>query len=399
MSDVTLEDIVAQRNRAAKMMENVRSTMLAPKSKKRAPIFGTSDIKQICNVTDGVMRSTVEKKVLSGGEMIGTRREWSLTQLQDWSREFRKPFLKPAEGDALVVTVANFKGGVAKTTSAVSLAQGLSMRGHKVLFIDLDPQGSASNLFGLIPDSEVESDQTALPLFLGNEETIDSSIQTTYWPGIDLVPASPGLFGAEFALPARQQNDPGFEFWRVLDFGLDNARRTYDVIIIDTPPSLSYVTINAMLAADGVVIPLPPSPLDFASSAQFWDLFSDLTTQLYKNSQKRKTFKFINVLMSRVDANDSAASLVREWIMQTYGDKVLPIEIPKTSVTINASAVFGTVYDVEKGTISPRTFARAKDAYDRYVQLVEEKLVLAWTDQVNEIHKQFEQAQLKRGDE
>ena len=71
---------------------------------------------------------------------------------------------------------------------------------------------------------------------------------------------------------------PDFEFWRVLDRGLDTARTNYDVIVIDTPPALSYVTINALMAADGVIMPLPPSALDFASSAQFWDLFPTFAT-------------------------------------------------------------------------------------------------------------------------
>lgn len=193
------------------------------------------------------------------------------------------------------------------------------------------------------------------------------------------------LFGAEFALPARQSNDPGFEFWRVLDRGLDNAREKYDVIIIDTPPSLSYVTINALLAADGLIVPLPPSALDFASSSQFWELFSDLTNQLLRNRGQDKNFEFIDVLLSRVESSDTASTVVRQWILEAYGDKVLPIEIPKTSATATASAEFGTVYDLPRGSINAKTFDRARDAYDRMCELVEQQIQAVWALQLTEM--------------
>ena len=95
--------------------------------------------------------------------------------------------------------------------------------------------------------------------------------------------AAPILYSAEFVLPSRQTRQPqgsGFEFWRVLDIGIDSIRDKYDVVVIDTPPSLSYTTINALLASDGIIMPLPPSALDFASSSQFWDLFSSLTEEM-----------------------------------------------------------------------------------------------------------------------
>jgi chromosome partitioning protein len=253
-----------------------------------------------------------------------------------------------------------------------------------VLVLDLDPQGSATTLFGVLPDAEVEPEHTAMLLFSGQAEDLSYAIRPSYWPGIDLVCAAPLLFGAEFALPARQTRDPGFEFWRCLDRGLDHAREDYDVIVIDTPPALSYVTINALMAADGVIMPLPPSALDFASSAQFWDLFSDLCNQLIRSRGQDKTFEFIDVLLSRVEASDAASSVVRQWVLEGYTEKVLPIEIPKTSVTATASAEFGTVYDLPRGAMNAKTFARARDAYDRMCELVEQQVVAVWAMQIEQ---------------
>ena len=174
--------------------------------------------------------------------------------------------------------------------------------------------------------------------------------------------------------------DAGSRFWDVLNQGLEPVRDLYDVIVIDTPPALSYVTINGLWAADGIVVPVPPSGLDFASSAQFWSLLADLGTNLDRQERGglRKAFDFLHVLLSRVDQADAASPAVRQWIQATYGEFVLPVEIPKTSVTSNKAAEFATVYDVQKYDGSAKAYKRAVDAYDRFVDLVEESVVEAW---------------------
>lgn len=381
----SLADIELQAARIAAMMGQIRETMLSPNITKKAPTVSAAQLASLCGVDKSRIAYRLTRGDLPEGQMAGNRREWAMADAMPWVRAFRAEHLRPPQAAGITITVANFKGGVAKTTSAVTLAQGLAMHGHRVLVVDLDPQGSATTLFGVLPDAEVEPEHTAMLLFSGGQDDIGYAIRPSYWPGIDLVCAAPLLFGAEFALPARQTRDPGFEFWRCLDRGLDQARADYDVIIIDTPPALSYVTINALMAADGVIMPIPPSALDFASSAQFWDLFSDLCNQLIRSRGQDKTFEFIDVLLSRVESSDAASSVVRQWVLEAYTEKVLPIEIPKTSVTATASAEFGTVYDLPRGAMNAKTFARARDAYDRMCELVEQQIVAVWAMQVEQL--------------
>ncbi len=387
----TLEDIEVQAQKIAGMMGHIRAAMLAPTEQKIAPSLSALQLAELCGVDKAKIAYRLTRGDLPSGSIQGNRREWSMAEAQAWARDLRSDHLRPPHAAGITITVANFKGGVAKTTSAVTLAQGLSMRGHRVLLLDLDPQGSATTLFGMLPDAEVNAEDTAMLLFAGEADTLEYGIRPTYWPNIDLVCAAPLLYGAEFILPARQSKDPGFEFWRVLDRGLDTIRESYDVIVIDTPPSLSYVTINALMAADGVLMPLPPSALDFASSAQFWDLFSDLCNQLIRSRGKNKSFEFIDVLLSRVEASDAASSVVRQWVLEGYGDKVLPIEIPKTAIAATASAEFGTVYDLPRGSVNSKTFARARDAYDRMCELIEQQIEAVWDQQL------AEQAQVASG--
>lgn len=386
-SRVTLEDLIAASNRVSSVIESVRSTMLAPDTRKRPPTFSTNQVATICGLEKAQMDYRVKKGDLPLGQMeAGHRRKFTLEDARTWAQSTRSKFMRPANAEAITIAVANFKGGVTKTTTAVTLAQGLSLRGHKVLVIDVDPQGSMTTLFGLLPDVDVADEQTLLSLCYGSEVSIDYAIKQTYWSGIDIVPANLALYSAEFALPSRQKNEGSFEFWNVLNNGIDNARTNYDVIIIDTSPSLSYMTINALLAADGLIMPLPPSTLDFTSSGQFWNLFNDLTANLVTNRGKTKSFDFVDVLLARVDSNDASSSIVREWITAGYANMVLPVEIPKTSLTASASAEFGTVYDTDPSTINARTYRRAFDAYERVVELVEEQILTAWKRQIGDQH-------------
>lgn len=364
------------------MVEQVRAKLLAPEVRKMAPHYSTAQLATLCAVDKSHINYRISKADLPTGKLSpsGGKREFSLSDARQWTRTYRQAKMRPAGQKAITVAVGNFKGGVSKTTSAMILAQGLSLRGHRVLAVDTDPQGSLTTLHGILPETEVDAEMTIGPLCDGSESDIRYAIRSTYWEGIDLVAAAPFLFSAEFALPARQMRDPTSRFWDVLNAGLESVRGLYDVIVIDTPPSLSYVTINALWAADGLVVPVPPSGLDFASSAQFWSLLSDLGTNLDKQEAEdsRKTFDFLHVLLSRVDQSDAAAPAVRQWIAATYGEYMLPVEIPKTTVTSNKAAEFATVYDVQKYDGAAKTYKRAADAYDRFVELIEESMVETW---------------------
>lgn len=381
---VELAEIGQQAERAKKILARVRKAMLAPSLQKEPPRFSPAQLGSLVNLDTRQIDYRAKKggSLPAGGlNTAGTRREFQLAEVRQWTRELRAGRMRPPGAEAVTIAVANFKGGVTKTTTAVTLAQGLSIRGHKVLVIDCDPQGSMTTLFGILPDAEVEAQHTILPLCLGEEESVEYAIRPTYWDGISLIPATSVLFSAEFALPGRQRDEgAGFQFWNVLHYGIEQARQDYDVIVIDTPPALSYVTINAMMAADGIVTPLPPNALDFASSVQFWDLFYDLTKELVARG-KSKRFDFVDVLLSKVDASDIATNVVREWIGAAYGAKVLPVEIPKTATAASASAEFGSIYDMKPGSASSRTIKRAVDAYDQFVEIVESQVVGAWLRQ------------------
>lgn len=379
-ASINFASLNAVSERASSVVQQVRASMLAPQARKSSPNFSSAQLAEMCGLEVSQVQYLAKKGGLPSGAKEGsTRRLWNLPEARQWVREIKVDNLRdPLLAAGVCISVANFKGGVSKTTTVAALAQGLSLRGHKVLVIDTDPQGSLTTLFGILPDTEVEEEQTILTICDGQEKSIMPAVRSTYWDGIDLVCGAPVLFNAEFLLPARQKSEPNFAFWRVLDSALDEAREIYDVIIIDTPPSLSYITINALIAADGIIMPLPPNALDFASSAQFWNLFTEVCGGLFSTRGDDKKYSFVDVLLSRVDRADAVSAAVREWIINAYGAKVLPVEIPKTSIAATASAEFGTVYDMDSNSAQAKTLKRARDAYEQLVDHVEMKVMGVW---------------------
>jgi chromosome partitioning protein len=316
---------------------------------------------------------------LPQGTVLPRTREFTLVEAREWVKKVG-PFPKRPEGvRGKKIAIGNFKGGVSKTTTAMTLAQGLSLFGRRVLLLDLDPQASLTALNGILADSEVSEDQTILPLIYGEETSLEYAVQPSYWDGIDLIPGSAALFSAEFYLPFKQSRERAFRFWEVLDKGLEPLLDRYDVVIIDTPPALSYVTINAFMAADGLIVPTPPNALDYASSTQFWSLFTDFARSMKQIvPDLDKHFDFIHVLLSKVDSSQAATYAVREWINRTYERHVLPIEIPTTTVTSSASTEFGTVYDISKYDGSNKTYQRAREAYDRFAEMIDQEIFALW---------------------
>lgn len=381
---VTGDDLVRLSARSGAMLDKIRDTMLQPFPRKQAPIFPSNKLQNLCGIDKTRMQSLLRSGKLPQGtqEAPGRMRNFTLKEAIEWSKVARRPMTRPDSKRGQVITIGNFKGGVTKTTTAMILAQGLSMRhGRKVLIIDLDPQGSTTTFFGINPHAEVSADQTVLPLIEGDASDLSYAPIETYWDNLDLIPSCTELFNAEFIMPAKvHQEDPSFKFWEVLGDGLEPLRSQYDYIIIDTAPTLSYLTINALFAANSIIVPVVPDTLSFASMVQFWSLFSDLVSGMkeVKGRATEKVFDSIDILITRIP-NKPAAHICRDWIIKTYGDHVLPVEIPETTLAMTTSTEFSTVYDMPNWEGSADSYRRICDPYDRLVDIIDQKTCQLWS--------------------
>jgi len=180
-------------------------------------------------------------------------------------------------------------------------------------------------------------------------------------------------------LPARASAiDHAVRFEQVLHDGLASLKDEYDYIIIDTAPTLSYLTINAVFAADGVIVPVVPDMLSFASMVQFWHLFADLINGMKAFGDERtKEFDFVDVLVTR-STPKPAAQVLQAWISQIYGSRVIPVEIPETDLARNTNMRFSTIYDLSNYEGGAETLRRIRSPVDQLVDRVDDKVSAMW---------------------
>jgi chromosome partitioning protein len=386
---VTGKDLIRLASRSGAMLQKIRDSMLQPHPRKQSPIFPSNKLQALLGIDKTKMQSLLRSGKLPGGsqDAPGRMRHFSLSETMKWVNAVRKPIARPNGVKGKVITIGNFKGGVTKTTTSMILAQGLTMRhGRKVLIVDLDPQGSTTTFFGINPHAEIEAEQTILPLIEGTESDLRFAPMKTYWENLYLIPSATDLFNAEFILPAKVNlGDASFKFWQVLRDGLMPLLDEYDYIILDTAPTLSYLTINALFAADGIIVPVVPDTLSFASMVQFWSLFSDLINGIkdFKGAEGQKVFDYIDILITRMP-NKPSAQIVRDWINKTYGEHVLPVEIPETALAMATSTEFNTVYDMPNWEGSIESYRRICDPYDRLVDIIDQKTSHNWSHHVVE---------------
>ena len=401
LQPLTLEDMSAQGTKSTHMLTMVRDAMLSPTSEKKAPSFTVDQLAALCGITKQALAYRLTRRPDLPQGTLGSRgqgRRFALAEARTWVKALRPSPPRPPSQHALVIAVANTKGGVGKTTTSFVLAQGLSRRGYDVLLVDGDPQGSATTLCGTVPETDVDEADTIMPFLAGDQPDLRYAVRKTYWDGLDLIAANTQAYAAELYIPANAVKGRG-KLWNQLAPGLAPIRSDVDVIIIDTAPALSYMTINALFAADGILIPVPPNALDYAAGAQFWSLFGDLATSLEGfdgSALKGKTWDFTYVLPTNVDPSSSAYPVVRDWMTRTYGEKIFPAEILKSKVAETLSAEFATVYDVTRYEGNAASFARLRDGYDRLCEMMDFTLLSIWQSRVNQGAKSNETAEALR---
>ncbi|MEM7236206.1 MAG: AAA family ATPase [Pseudomonadota bacterium] len=291
---------------------------------------------------------------------------------------------KPADRPARVVTVCNFKGGVAKTTTAAHLAMAAALDGYRVLVVDLDSQASISTLFGVLAATERETSYAALARHCARHARVTSAagdaeltdyldlgaddlIRPTHWPTIDILPAQLDLYWAEFQVPVWLKSFPGWQFWDALNSFLadEHLLRDYDLILVDTPPALGYLTINGLSAADVVLVPVGASYIEFDSTGRFFDMlhttFASIEEALGPAVQPFN-WDAVRVLLTRYDATQQAdmAGMIDAYL----GDVVAAERLAFTALVGQAGEQVSGLYEVAPGDFNRDTYLRGRAAFD-----------------------------------
>jgi chromosome partitioning protein len=290
---------------------------------------------------------------------------------------------------AKIVTLCNFKGGVSKTTTAAHLAMAASLDGLNVLVIDLDSQASMSTLFGETAEDEggtayalMAWDHARAQLAAAGPDgvnetlrdyldiTADDLIRPTHWPTIDILPAQLNLYWAEFQIPVWLQSSRGWRFWDALGNFLtaEKLLDDYDLVIVDTPPALGYLTINALAAADILLVPAGASFIEFDSTGRFFDMlsttFASIEETLAQSHDNPPRFQWdaVQVLLTRYD--DAQQAELGDLIEAYLGDMVSPHRQTYTALVGQAGERVSGIYEAPLTDFNPQTYRRGRETFD-----------------------------------
>ncbi|MBL0936846.1 MAG: ParA family protein [Rhizobiaceae bacterium] len=235
-----------------------------------------------------------------------------------------------------IITVANQKGGVGKTTTAINLATALSAIGERVLIVDLDPQGNASTGLGI---ERAERAISSYDLLIG-EATIAQSAVKTAVPGLSVVPSTLDLLGVEMEISAKP--DRAVRLRDAIQ-SANGGAASYDYILIDCPPSLNLLTLNSMAAADSVLVPLQ---CEFFALEGLSQLLHTVD-QVRANLNPRLTIQ--GIVMTMFDGRNNLANQVVQDVRTHMGDKVYDTVIPR-NVRVSEAPSYGKpaiLYDLK----------------------------------------------------
>jgi chromosome partitioning protein len=322
---------------------------------------------------------------------------------------------RPEGLPAKVIAVANFKGGVGKTSTCAHLAMSAALDGYKVLVIDLDSQGSMTSIMG---GKVADEWQTAFPLiakhFAGHlaaensvlaaggfatkplDETLqaateinaDDVIQKTHWPNIDLIGAQLNLYWAEFQVPVWRMQLRSWPLWDALGGFLEDEELLdkYDLVFLDTPPALGYLTINALAAADILLVPLGASFLEFDSTGRFFDMLYSTFASIEDGEnmsragagleEVRFEWDAVRALITRFDPAQQTdlANVVQAY----FGDFMTTYRQDFTAMVGQAGEQVSGIYEADYREFNRDTYVRGRETFDRTWSEVKEIILGCW---------------------
>ena len=322
---------------------------------------------------------------------------------------------RPSGADAKIVAVANFKGGVGKTSTAAHLAMSAALDGYKVLVIDLDSQGSMTSIFGgkvedewstvfpllarhyathLRAENQRRLDRGEAPVPL--DDTLDEALKIrasdviakTHWPNIDLIGAQLNLYWSEFQIPVWRMAARGWKLWDALTEALeaDGVLADYDLIFLDTPPALGYLTINGLSAADILLVPLGASFLEFDSTGRFFDMLhstfasiedgENMAARALGREEMAFEWDAVQAVITRYDASQQAemAGLIQAYLGKTLS----PYRQDFTALIGQAGESVNGIYEADYRDFNRETYARGRATFDETYAAFKRLLIGIW---------------------
>jgi chromosome partitioning protein len=249
-----------------------------------------------------------------------------------------------------------------------------------VLFIDCDSQASSTMMFGYRPDVDLSEDDTLYGHFHNPELLgVRSIIRKTHFHGLDLIPANLRLYNLEYEIAGYLARHQNLHIIDLIAQAIDSVVDDYDIVIMDPPPALGMVSMAVLQAANAMVIPVPPSVVDFASTVSFIDMARTTMRQLEElGGRGRPAYSFIRLVGSRVDESKSMHREILAMMRQVFGGSMAN-SVMRTSAEIdNASSRMKTVYELEKPVTSHEVHNRCMSHLNAVCHEIEQDVLATW---------------------
>lgn len=387
------ETIGAQAELLSSQLQAMSETLFPPTSKKVLRRFSSGEAARLMGISDSTLRKMTlagegpQPDLASNGRRLYTLRQINeLRQmLAESLRGRERTDLVPhrRSGEHLqVLAVTNFKGGSGKTTTAAHLAQYLALQGYRVLAVDLDPQASLSALLGVLPETDVLANETlyAAIRYDDQKKPLSEVVRKTYFDGLDLVPGNLELMEFEHttpkALSSGERLREGLFFTRVAA-ALDGVADQYDIVVIDCPPQLGFLTLSGLCAATGMIITVHPQMLDIASMSQFLLMTRDLLG-VVKDAGGELKYDFVRYLLTRFEPQDAPQTKVAALLRNLFDDFVLTNAMVKSAAVSDAGLTKQTLYEIGRESLTRATYDRAIESLEAVNGEIETLVKSAW---------------------
>jgi chromosome partitioning protein len=376
------DQILVDADLLAKKLQQHTQRIFPPVAKKAIRRFTSGEAAKFLGIHEGYLRQLAAEGKAPLPEMQPNgRRTFSVDEMNA-VREFldgtksNRRYVPHRMGDEKlqIVSVINFKGGSAKTTTTAHLAQYLALRGYRVLAIDLDPQASLSTLFGNQPELDVRGNETLYGAIRFDEHRtrIENIIRSTYLPGLHFIPGNLELMEFETTAPAGR-NSQVF-FMQIME-ALEPVSDLYDVVVMDCPPNLGYLTMTALCAATSLLVTVHPQMLDVLSMSQFLRMVGEVMTHLGKHKQD---YDWLRYLITRYEPSDGPQNQMVGFMRSLFAHRVLQNTMLKSTAVADSGLTKQTLYEVDRNKFNKGTYDRALESLDLVNGEIEAHIRQAW---------------------